>query len=730
MKMMEKLRFANTCKTGLICLFAGVLLQSATAQQFDKDYTPLKSSGSLPEIFLKSARTQSEEDIKNLPVDKDKNTKQQFVKANNYFINDLLLSGQVLVNDRLTAYVNKVAAEVIKQNPSLASRSIQIFVTKSPEVNAYAFDRGIIFVNIGLLAQLENEAQLAYILSHEMIHIDKKHSVTEYLENHRSQNDNSYDRSETEDRTLAKYRFSKEQERDADVEGLSYMKKTNYSAKAVMGAFDVMQYSYLPFELLEFKKSFLEDDYLKLPDTLILKKTAAIKTNDDYDDSKSTHPNIRKRRMSIDDDVKAVTETGRKKYLVSEEEFKAVREIARFELCRTYLLKRDYVNAIYGAYILLQKYPDNLYLKKIVGKSLYNIVVNKSDKRSSGSVIRISNSSNYSIDDYTTIEGASQRLYYLLENLNAQELNVVALSYVYKAEKQYPNDNTLSLLTDSLFSCLVNDNNLYPDKFSKKTKKELADTTAKPAVVEEEVEESKYATIKKIQETAKFEETGFINYAFVGLLKDDEFVKRFRKATKGADHEPVEEYVAKKTTKKHSYNDPNDEMFGIEKVVFVDPFYKRVQVDGNDVIIKYEESEDQQAKLIEIQKTCADMLKLNYAIISTRGLTANDMERYNESAIINEWLAERFRHGNNEELMECSETMKELINKLGTKYIVLNGVYNSNKKDNSYFFMLLNLETGKVLRSEVRNNREKDSKDLLNSYVYNSLFHVTKKPKN
>jgi hypothetical protein len=186
--------------------------------------------------------------------------------------------------------------------------------------------------------------------------------------------------------------------------------------------------------------------------------------------------------------------------------------------------------------------------------------------------------------------------------------------------------------------------------------------------------------------------------------------------------------VAKKTVKKNTVNF-NDDLLGIEKVVFIDPFYKRVQKVGNDVIVKYEESDDQQAKLMEIQKKCAQLLKLDYAIISTVGLTANDIERYNQSAVINEWLAERFKHGNNEELMECSETMKALIAKLGTKYVILNGVFNSNKKNNTYIFMLLNLETGNVLRSEVRNNRARDSSDLLNSYVYNSLMHVSKKRK-
>lgn len=721
---MRNVLFGVFCKVGALCL---CIPYSVNAQSFEKNYTPLRSTGTLPELFVKSAHVQTEEEIVKLSLDKDKDkeTKEKFIRANNYFIKDLLMSGDVLVNDPLTAYVNKVAAEVIEQNPNVGSQPIQIFVTKSPEVNAYAFDKGIIFVNVGLLAQLENEAQLAYILAHEMIHIYKKHSVAEYLQNTQLKNQSSYEKMEGEERQMEKYRFSKEQEFEADIEGLALIKKTKYSAKAVMGAFDVLQYSYLPFELVDFKKSFFEDEYLKIPDTLNLKKVSAIKTNDDYDDSKSSHPNIRKRRLSIEKDVKEMNEAGRKKYLVSEGAFKSMREMARFELCRIYLLKRDYVNAIYGAYILSQKYPDNLYLKKIVARGLYNIVVSKTNKEFSTS-IKLGQSSNFFIDDYQRVEGAPQRLYYLLDNLSAAETNVVALSFVYKAAKQYPKDNTLSVLTDSLFSCLANSNKLLLDNFSKQASSELKDTIKQVAIVEEPVEESKYAIIKKQQITADMEETGFIKFAFVGLMKDDEFVERYKKMA-GRSEFDKEEYLSRKISS--SKKTKEDEFLGINKVIFMDPYYRKVKISNDEVLIKYEESDERQAKLTEIQKKCADLLKIDYVEISTKNISASDIELYNETSLINEWLAERFKHGNNAEIMECSEGIKELIKKRGTKYIALTGVYNSNKKNNSYFFMLLDLESGKVMRSENKQNREKDRMDLLHAYVYNSLMHVSKKAK-
>lgn len=714
--------------TGLYILLFLNFFCRAQEGSFSKDYTILKSSGTLPSIFLKPAKELAQEELLKLQDDQDKKIKTQFILSNNYFIHDFLLSGQVLVNDPLTIYVNKVASGVIEQNPGMGLQSVQIFVTKSPEVNAYAFDKGFIFINIGLLAQLENEAQLAYILAHELIHINKKHSVTEYLENKHSATIVASDRASSEEQSLAMYRFSKEQETEADQLGLELIKKTNYSVKAINGAFDVLQYSYLPFELPEFKKSFLEDDYLKIPDTMNLKKVSSIKTNDDYDDTKSTHPNIRKRRLHIEDDLKNISETGRKKYVVSEDQFKMIREQARFELCRIYLLKRDYVNAIYAAYILLQKYPDNCYLKKIITKGLYNITVSKSENSLEG-IIKLSSTNTYGVDDYNTIEGASQRLYYLLDKLSAKELNVIALSYAYRTSKQYPEDKILRELTDSLFSCLVNNNKLYLSDFSRKSIDEIKDTLKNKVVVKDEpLEESKYATIKKLQQNEELtEEMNFIKYAFVGLMKDDEFLKRYRTIAKGREREVEEEYVnlaKSKQTKK-----TNSDLLGIEKVIFADPFYRRVKRSGNDVIVNYDESVERREKLMDIQQECAQKLNLDYVRISAADFNKDNMEQFNEVGLINEWLSERFRHGDDNEFMECSEPIRELIAKMGTKYIALTGVYNSNKKNNSYLFMVLDLETGKVMRSELKSNRERDSNDLLHTYVYNSLMFVKKKKK-
>jgi len=722
----------------LTCL---LLLSNSTFAQFDFDYIPLKASGTIPEAFVKKAKETSLDEVKNVEYGNDRTAKQQFTIANNYFLRQLFMSGDVLFNDPLTIYVNKVADELLKNNQSVRQQ-IKIYVTKSSAVNAYAFDKGYIFINIGLLAQLENEAQLAYILSHEITHVLKKHSVNQYIKNIKLDNAaGNYERG-NEDKMLMRYSFSKEQETEADVEGLALFKQSNYSVKTVNRAFDVMQYSYLPFELPEFKKSFFEDEYLIIPDTLLLKKVSEIKSNDDYDDSKSTHPNIRKRRASIEMELKVPDEASRKKYIVSEDEFKKSREIARFELCKNYLVERDYINAIYAAYILLEKYPKNVYLKRIVAQALYNISTNKS-YRSAYNKIKFSSgitSKTYSIPDYDKIEGQSQRLYYMLDKMTETEFNVTALSYVYKAHKEFPTDKTLSRLTDSLFSQLVNTNSLYLGDFSKYTKKEImAMDTAKVVATDkkedDDEEDSKYTKIKKEKQKVELEnvDENFTKYAFVGFLKDDDFVSRYTKAARGNIQKPMEEKKQNtpyKKSQKKSYYEP---LLGIDKVIFLDPYYQKVKYEKGNEYTNYYESEEKEATLTSIQNKCADKLKLEYVNFSNKEMNVSDIDLYNESSTINEWLGERFRHGNNNyEAMTNYEEMKKISEKYGTPYIAWSGVYNSKGKkyNNTYFFIVFNIESGELLKFETRYTRSKDNRDLITSFVYNSLMYVKKKEKN
>jgi tetratricopeptide (TPR) repeat protein len=55
--------------------------------------------------------------------------------------------------------------------------SFRVRVIKDPHLNAFVFPDGTIYINTGMLARIENEAQLATILAHEMAHALMQHAL-------------------------------------------------------------------------------------------------------------------------------------------------------------------------------------------------------------------------------------------------------------------------------------------------------------------------------------------------------------------------------------------------------------------------------------------------------------------------------------------------------------------------------------------------------------------------
>ncbi len=63
--------------------------------------------------------------------------------------------------------------------PALAAQKVQFHfaVLRDPSMNAFSLLQGGIYVHAGLLARLDNEAQLAHVLAHEITHTVKRHQL-------------------------------------------------------------------------------------------------------------------------------------------------------------------------------------------------------------------------------------------------------------------------------------------------------------------------------------------------------------------------------------------------------------------------------------------------------------------------------------------------------------------------------------------------------------------------
>ncbi|HEY6132235.1 MAG TPA: M48 family metalloprotease [Halioglobus sp.] len=91
---------------------------------------------------------------------------------------EMLDQGATYANPDLQAYVNRVGQRLVAHSDK-PDMSFTFTVVDSPDINAFALPGGYVYINRGLLAYLENEAELAGVLGHEMGHVTAGHHTSQ-----------------------------------------------------------------------------------------------------------------------------------------------------------------------------------------------------------------------------------------------------------------------------------------------------------------------------------------------------------------------------------------------------------------------------------------------------------------------------------------------------------------------------------------------------------------------
>ncbi len=74
----------------------------------------------------------------------------------------------------LAEYVDRIGQRLV-QHSSMPNAPFTFTLLDSPDINAFALPGGFIYINRGLLAYLETEAELAGVIAHEIGHITERH---------------------------------------------------------------------------------------------------------------------------------------------------------------------------------------------------------------------------------------------------------------------------------------------------------------------------------------------------------------------------------------------------------------------------------------------------------------------------------------------------------------------------------------------------------------------------
>jgi len=155
-------------------------------------------------------------------------------------------SGVLYQDAEIENYLNLIA-ETLHTNSISPDISFQIKVVKDPNLNAFAFPNGVIYIHTGILARMDNEAQLAALLAHEMVHCTHRHSIRVL----RSIKDRTQAKTATV-RELAQFLgitgsiasingYTRELETEADRVGLDLAVKANYDPREVLKLFELLK---------------------------------------------------------------------------------------------------------------------------------------------------------------------------------------------------------------------------------------------------------------------------------------------------------------------------------------------------------------------------------------------------------------------------------------------------------------------------------------------------------
>jgi len=631
------------------------------------NFNGLQSEGEVPEEFniLSSEKVKQEkESISKNETRTDRKSTERFILESHYFIDKVLSNGAILYNEKLCQYISKVADELLKDDLELRKK-LQFYVLKSQSVNAFATDRGSIFITVGLLAQLENEAQLAFILSHEIIHYTNSHARTGYVENDRiERGDGKYQR-ENWNKELNKSKYSKELELEADVEGLKFYLKSNYSLEELHSVFYILQYAHIPIDDIPFDTTYFNDTNFTLSSEYFKKELKAIEAIDDGDDQYLTHPNTNKRRSIVASEIEGKSNAGRVKFINSEKEFYDIQLLARFELSNLFTKDRKYAESFYNSYLLLKKYPTNKFLRTNIAYCLYAL----SKYRNDGKLYNV-------LTDYEKVQGQSQQVNYMFEKMEKKTLNTIAVKYLWELKQDFKDDEFIATIAkDALYELVMESGARKLDY-----KKAFPIIEEENTLPKDSSNISKYDRIIKNSEVTEDE----IKYAFVNLFQNEEFNDLINKYEKeyvgnvknGNDYE-VENISERKKNK-------IGRALGIDKVVMVSPNYKRIDL-RKKISEQYVFSESRKEDFIGVNEFCAKKAGVDLNIISNTYFEST--EKYNDMSLLNEWMSERFDHHNIHIYPYCKLFTDDLAKKYNTNYFGWTGMYSLRARKDKWGFI-------------------------------------------
>lgn len=280
------------------------------------------------------------------------------------------LGGKIYYNwFELEEYLNKVLQGILPD--SLKSfKNIHAYVARDYDYNAYAAFDGSLYFNIGFLADLENETELAAVLGHEITHYVQKDVLNSFIY---SLNNNRKNKDRLK---VAEYERSLEQL--ADSIGFTYAIKANYNLKTNYAFLDKLYFEEYLSDLFYSRKGVF---------TVGSKKDSIrLRNSQEYRNSLKDHPRAKSRKELLQVVLLNEKKTGELSYVFANEpEFLRLRKKARLETLHLLMLGNEYYQCMVKAFTYyIQEPEDEAYYYYLIESLRKYILINGNEELNRG----------------------------------------------------------------------------------------------------------------------------------------------------------------------------------------------------------------------------------------------------------------------------------------------------------------------------------------------------------
>jgi Peptidase family M48 len=321
-------------------------------------------------------------------------------------VGGLLLSNRNVTEPAANNYLQSILQKIILVNPELKGRTLRIVFTRDAWPNAYSMGEGTIVFNAGLLVFLHNEAELVFILCHELAHDYLNHGNNAIRQQVETVNSEDFKKemkrlSKQEYRVGQQFeqlvkklafgnrRHSRTNEAAADAQALRFMKKTGYDCYAsttCLQLLDKVDDSAL-FKPLQLPAIFNFPEYA-FRQRWIEKESAIFgQMNSDESpvlnkkekDSLKTHPDCSQRIQLLQDSVKSVP--AGKSFLVNETLFRQLQKDFIVEMTEQGFKNDQLGQHLYFSLLMLQNGANLPYTTYAVARCLNRIYLLQKEHR-------------------------------------------------------------------------------------------------------------------------------------------------------------------------------------------------------------------------------------------------------------------------------------------------------------------------------------------------------------